>query len=79
MQRLNNLSLRRSYDTSGMGCGDAIDDDADFLQPFTFANDHMLSDISVNGINNVHQLTCDSFRNKLIENFYILFKKNKIK
>ena len=79
LQRLNNLSLRRAYDTSGMGCSDTTDDDADVLQPVPVANDHMIIDVSANGINNMHQLTCDSFRKKLIENFDVLFKKNKIK
>ena len=79
MQRLNNPSLRRAYDTLGMGCGNTTDDDADFIQPVPFENDHMLSDVWANGINNVHQLVCDSFRKKLIEHFDILFKKNKIK
>jgi hypothetical protein len=81
LQRLNNPSLRRTYDTSGMGCGETTDDeDTDVLPTVPLVNDdHMLSDVSVDGINNVHQLTCDSFRKKLIEHFDILFKQNKIK
>ena len=79
LQMLNNPSLRRAYDTLGIGYSDTTDDDADVLQPVPVANDHMIIDVSANGINNMHQLTCDSFRKKLIENFDVLFKKNKIK
>ena len=39
---------------------------------------HVHSDISVGEINDVHNLTCDAFRLKLIEQFDILFKQNKI-
>ena len=76
---MNNPSLRRAYDTSGMGYGNATDDDAVSLQLFPFANDHVLSDVLANDINNVYRLICDSFRKKLIEQFDVLFKQNKIK
>ena len=74
LQRLSNYSLRRTCDIPCMGCVDATDEDTDVLPPVPLVNNHMLSDVSVNGIDNVHQLTCNLFRKTLIENFDLLFK-----
>ena len=35
-------------------------------------------DLSINGINDVHMLSCDTFRKKLVNHSDILFKQNKV-
>ena len=82
MRRLQNPSLRRNYDSSGMGPGDidiaALNNDAPvevFLSPYASVQ----GDIRMDEVNDVHLLTSDFFREKLIEHFDIQFKKNNIR
>ena len=72
IQRLYTASERRKYDSSGMGPGSIINDDVAYVDVDN------ATDISSDTINFVHQLLIDTFRDRLIEHFDILFKQNKV-
>ena len=74
LQQSSNHSLKRVCGTPGMGCSDFTREDKGILLPVALVNDHVLGDVSINVINNVHQLACGSFRKKLIDHFDTLFK-----
>ena len=80
LRRLLYPSEIRNYDSSGMGCGISPSDseegnEQNIISLPTSAHDMIDQDC----VNDVHRLPIDLFRNKLIENFDILFKQKKIK
>ena len=82
MRRLQNPSLRRNYDSSGMGPGDidiAGPDNEAPVEGTVFHNTSVQGDVRIDEVNDVHLLTSDFFREKLIEHFDIQFKHNKIR
>ena len=82
MRRLKSPSLRRDYDTSGMGpapIDEAYFDEEEVTEGCVIDNTPINNDISTDGINDVHLLTSDFFWTKLIEHFDIQFKRNKVK
>ena len=78
LMRLHNPSGQRNYDTSGMGPGE-IDEDEVIEKISVHPNTTFVNDILERDVNDVNLLLADFFRNKLVEHFDILFKKNEIK
>lgn len=82
MRRLQNPSLRRNYDCSSMGPGDidiAGPDNEGEVEGTAVLNTSVQDDVRIDEVNDVHLLTSDFFRGKLIEHFDIQFKQNKIR
>ena len=80
LQRLSSPSERRQYDNSGMGPGlinDENPSDISVIPPVPILCGQTA--VCLNDINNVHQLSMDLFRKKLIVHFNILFQKNQIR
>ena len=64
MRRLQNPSLRRNYDSSGMGPGDidiAGPDNEAPVEGTVFHNTSVQGDVRIDEVNNVHLLTSDFF------------------
>ena len=60
MRRLQNLSVRRNCDYSGMGPGDIDEadcDDEELVEGSTIDNAKLLGNVNINGVNDVHFLT----------------------
>ena len=82
MRRLQNPSLRRNYDCSSMGPGDidiAGPDNEGEVEGTAVLNTSVQDDVRIDEVNDVHLLTSDIFRGKLIKHFDIQFKQNKIR
>ena len=82
MRRLKNSSLRKNYDSSGMGpvpIDEANCDEEEVGESYVVDDTPIINDVSTNGINDVHLSTRDFFRTKLVEHFDIQFKKNSVK
>ena len=81
-RRLNNPFLRRNYDSSSMGPApiDEADCDEEVVGESCVVDDTpIINNVSTDGINDVHLLTNDFFRTKLVEHFDIQFKRNNVK
>ena len=82
MKRLQNPSLRRNYDSSGMGPGDidiAGPDNERPVEGTVVNNASAQGDVRIDEVNNVHLFASDFFREKLIEHFDTQFKRNNIR
>lgn len=78
LQRFTGFTELRSYDTFVMGCGQSIDNDInDNSRSFSSletTTSKVNKEILRENINNFIKLPMDSFQNKLIDHFDILFK-----
>ena len=79
LRRLSDPSQIRNYDSSGMGCGSSLYDSGEAIEQEIITPTFPHGAIDHDSINDVHRLPIDLFRNKLIEDFDILFKQNKIR
>ena len=80
---LQNLSQLRNYDISGMGPGfsnDTTNDTPPPPLPLISQQQNIPSYVGTNGgtVRNIVDLNHEYFRQQLVENFDILFQKNKI-
>ena len=85
LQRLENQTAIRNYDSSGMGPGFVNSDDEDEVDEYyPQINDEIASGvgngvISQNTVNNLKNISSTDFRGKLIKHFDILFREHKVK